>query len=213
MRSFSNRIVDYIPTIIAPKVVDDDESFMISVSAKIVEARIVEVGEKDNGLSTEVCADLKTLSWGQASDAERKAAERIELNAKLVVAGVKSSPDTALQLKPDGMPIYFAVYAKNIRRLKGWVAIEPKNKSEVHINADSSRGLFSTRIGQSFPPSLTLFSIVGSVAGALLASIPAWLVWYDKRKEGRENRAEQEEREEKEEAQREKEEAKTIIIP
>ena len=74
-------------------------------------------------------------------------------------------------------------------KLTGWIYIsqqEQENQgvpaAQISLNEDGGNS-FTTRV-RPIPVTLGyLLSVIGSVIGTLLVSLPAWLAWYDKRKD------------------------------
>ncbi len=91
-------------------------------------------------------------------------------------------------------PVYWSVRPSNPGSLTGWVRIEPATRLRVEDNprqhevsirvlAAAEAQTFSTKVRSPAPTLGYVLSVLGSVIGTLLASLPAWLAWYEKRRQ------------------------------
>jgi hypothetical protein len=104
---------------------------------------------------------------------------RMPIEAHLSLAGAETSPKDEIAIMPRGQIAYWSIKATDTGVLNGWVAItNQKDSSDVQVIANSDQRKFSVKVSRNRPDPVYLFGVIGSIMGALLASLPAWLNWH-----------------------------------
>jgi len=175
-----------IPHIVVPTEGSAADSFLIGLRLEVATAHCLRIGTIDRGLSQEVCTTVAEVSWNDFRSEERLVAERLRARATLALAGAETSPEDPISLSVRS-PIYWSVRPKSPGTLRGWISIESETvqnldqKAEVEMTTDAKTA-FTIRIHKETLTVPYTLSVIGGILGTLLASVPAWLAWYDKRK-------------------------------
>jgi hypothetical protein len=184
--------ITVVPHVIAPLADDVGNSFLVSLRLEILDAHGMRKGTLQQGFSTEVCADIASVSWKDLTPDERRLVEDTRLLATLALAGVEFAPKEPVQISAK-VPVYWSVRPTSSGSLAGWVSLSTADQPgadivRVNLSKDA-KSSFLTKI-RAVPVTMRyVLSAIGSCIGTLLASLPAWLAWYDKRKGADSNRS------------------------
>jgi hypothetical protein len=190
--------LEVTPTIIRPKTtVTVGDSFLVGLRLEVTSAsalrRVCAKTEDKSKLLK--CVNTDKVALAAFTNEELSLVRDASFKASLVVPGDGYAPKGSVSVR-IGPPVFWSIQASTAGVVSGWVQIErgftglggvaptEAQRTEIDLNllGEGSGQTFSATIQQPRPTFWYLLSVVGSILGTLLASMPAWLAWHEKRK-------------------------------